>query len=238
MKSVKQWILSFLIIDAAFWLWVGGTCLFDSVECADTWAFGSYFFYLPWSTLLGFLPAAAFFISMILSHALLGAILGVILQKRPLHLLVKICIALVVLIGISVLFGNIERQQEIERETSTHLWKITDSTESSISYQTAQWLNRPDAPNGFELLIDDWQGTQYLENTNETVVKVLCYREGCADEEADGYVTITYAEYVEARNLCLESPLDCPYYSVGSTDLFDVTISPVGIVLMVERYVP
>lgn len=238
MKSIKQWVLSFLLVDLAFWLWVGGTCLFQSVECADTWAFGSYFFYLPWSMLLGFLPSFAFWFLMPLSHALLGAALGFVSQKRRLSWVVTFFIALVVLIGVSVLFGRIDRQQEIERETTTHLWKITNATEDSISYQTAQWLTKPDAPNGFELLLEEGDGTQYLENTNETVVKVLCYREGCAEEEVDGYVTLTYDEYVESRNLCLASPLDCPYYSVGSTDLFDVTLSPVGIVLMVERYLP
>lgn len=238
MKSIKQWILSFLLIDFVFWVWVGSTCLFRSVECADTLAFGSYFFYLPWSALLGFFPSVAFFTAIILSHALLGAILGVVLQKRRLSWVVTICSALVVLIGVSILFGNIYRQQEIERETTMHLWKITNATENFISYNTAQWFTRPEAPNGFELKIEEGEGTQYLENTNETVVKVLCYHEGCADEEVDEYVTITYDEYVVVRDLCLAFPLDCPYYSVGSTDLFDVTLSPVGIVLMVERYLP
>ena len=45
--SVRQWILSFLVVDAAFWLFLVGGCLVNRVECLESFTFGPYLFYLP-----------------------------------------------------------------------------------------------------------------------------------------------------------------------------------------------
>ncbi len=245
-RSVRQWTVSFLVIDAAFWLWVIGTCLFNNLECADTWAFGSYFYYLPFSTInfpwyasvttqTGVVVAS--FLTLVACHAAVGAVIGWLMKDKALSWVKSILISFAIVLIAGFVQGSIATTQEIERETYTQLWSVYEIDESSVTFKVAEWQVDADVNTPF-YVEEEGENWQALENTEQTVVKVLCMSDRCKQEE-DSYEVMTFDEYLAARRACLDAPIDCAYYSIHVTpDLFDVTYNPTGIVLMQERYLP
>jgi len=247
-RSIRQWIISVLMFDAIFWLFfVGSQCVGRAENCGDAMTFGVYLFYLPFSLisfpwlfglqnqiLLNVLSA----ITLIACHTALGALIGWLLRKKSLRWRVTIPLVFLLLVSLILGFERWTSQQEIARETYQQLWVIDDISDSVISYRVADWpaSNAPETP----WTIEDGEISLALQNTDRTVVKVLCFSPDCPSGMVDGHVIMTFEEYKKARAMCqiADNRLNgsCPYYNIGQLDLFDVTVDPLGIKTMVERY--
>lgn len=244
--AIRQWVLSFLAVDAVFWLLVAGTCIFNSVECADFWAFGSYSYYLPFSKIAFPWYTAVWsqhgviiveFLTLISCHALLGAAMGWLVRNRKFNWLQMIVASFGIVLIVAGVFGQISRSEEIERETSTQLWNVYAIDAESATFRVAHWRDDNSAQPPF-FSEEDRETSQALDNTNRTEVQLLCFSDQCS-QDVDGYSVLSFAEFLQARQVCVDAPLDCPYYSLSTTPmLFDVTLNPQGIVLMKEHYLP
>lgn len=111
--SVRQWVLSFLVADVAFWLWLAVGCSLYG-DCLDAFTFGPYLFYFPVVLLLdGFTSVlrgmvdVPFFVMLALItllgvtfHALVGAGFGWLLRERKIRWLVSVPLSLALLWGV------------------------------------------------------------------------------------------------------------------------------------------
>lgn len=237
-----------MAVDLLFWFWVGGTCLFSPEDCIDAFTFGSWIFYQPFSQIpFPWLTAPSnqallnigVFLTFVACHALLGAAIGWLVRGRKLNWPQTIVASFIILILTAVIFTNIEQREEIERETRTQLWSIYEIDETSVAFRKAEWIE--DRTANLPYFIEE-EGTinQTLENTDRTVIKVLCYSDKCQpDVPGEVYTTLSFDAFLAARRACLEAPINCSYYSLAITPmLFEVTINPQGILLMREIYLP
>lgn len=213
--SVRQWVLSFLAVDGLFFLLSVGSCLWRPVDCLEVFTFGPFFFYLPTALLLDALylaiqPLAAlpfwgtitlFLIFGILSHALLGAIIGWLLRNRKVGPVVSFVAAIVALALLTFGFAKQQEREEAARETYVSLWAVEDVSETMISTHDATILGAQ-SPSTFELVVDEGTTTWNLENTSRTEVWLICNAASCDDEAVDGKVRLTFREYVAAHDAC------------------------------------
>lgn len=260
-RSVKQWVISFILIDLAFWILIEVRCFVSPIDCSEMAGFGSYFFYLPWSYILQSLPIPieSFLLSLAIFglfgtiiHGLLGAFLGCLFQRKQVSWITSIAIAFLILVVLAFAFTKWEHEKELARETSTELWAIYDFRSGFLEFSEVKWLTGEEAieaakadgacmieeacaPNGFYIDIEEGRTNWVLRDTEDTeVILIVCPESGCQESEP-----ISFDEYLEAHNLCKEDRLSCPYYNIGNEyELFDVTSNPLGIIKMVERYVP
>lgn len=249
--SVRQWVLSFLVADAAFLVLLLANCAFRPVDCLETFTFAPYLFYLPVVLLIDWLPnvaqplasmpfwgtVAVLFLLGALSHALLGAAIGWLLRGRKVAPIISFVVAVAVVVLMTLGFSAQQAREEAARETATSLWAIERVSKSMISYHDATIVGA-DSPSTFELIVDEGTTTWNLENTGRTEVWLICNVASCEDEAVDGKVWMTFDEYVAVHNACAADPTTCPYYSIGVLDLFEVVHDPNGIVRMVEVYTP
>ncbi len=250
-SSVRQWVLSFVAVDALFFLLLVGNCLWRPVDCLEAFTFGPFMFYLPAVMLLDALPvlfqplASMPFWAMItlmfvlgaLSHALVGAAIGWLLRARTVRPFVSFAAALAVLFLTTAGIVWMQQREEVARETYSNLWAVENVSGSMISYRDAT-VTGLESPSTFELRIDEGTTTLTLDNTDRTKVWLICNVESCTDEAVDGKVQMTFGEYVAVHNACEQDPTTCPYYGIGILDLFEVVHDPRGIVTMVQYYTP
>ncbi len=128
--SIRQWILSFLAVDLLIWLLFLWGCVADADSCWESFSFSPLFMY-PLTTLplvvlpavgtllgsLGVIPTTIIANSVgILSHVLLGALVGFALRKTKIAWFVSIAVAIVVTFGISfgVAYYNFKSEQARE----------------------------------------------------------------------------------------------------------------------------
>lgn len=248
--SVRQWALSFLVMDAVFLAFALGSCVLNPVECLETFTFGPYLFYLPVSLLLDAASPALTWLSTVpfpamvallmalgaSSHALVGGGIGWLLRDRKVSWIVSVIVAIVLTVGISYGLVMEEARKEMQRETTTSLLEIVEPTADAFSYRSVTITG--DTPDTLDVMVDAGEGWQRLENTSRTKVQVICNVEACADVAVNGYVEIGWDAYVAAHNACKADPTTCPYYSIGAFDLFDVMMDPEGVIVMTERYTP
>lgn len=126
--SVRQWVLSFLAVDLIFWLLVGFGCVTDPISCLETWSIGSFFFYFPMIFLpmpsldVGGIALSTFLIPLfgIVSHVLLGLLVGWALRRTKIAQFVSFAVALVVLFGASyaAVFYNFKAEEARESNPS------------------------------------------------------------------------------------------------------------------------
>lgn len=249
--SVRQWILSFLAVDALFLLLLIGNCALRPVDCLETFTFGPFMFYLPVVILLDALPIlfqplasmpfwgmmTMVFVLGALSHALVGAAIGWLLRARTVKPVVSFAAALAVLFLATAGTVWMQQREEVARETYSSLWAVEDVSGSMISYHDATVMGL-ESPSTFELVIDEGTTSLTLDNTDRTKVWLICNAESCTDRSVDGKVQMTFEEYVSVHNACEQDPTTCPYYSIGTLDLFEVVHDPRGIVTMVQYYTP
>jgi hypothetical protein len=247
-SSVRQWILSVLAVDLLFWILIGANCLFDSVSCFENAMFGSWAYYqpfvnipFPWLSPTAITEPALFnsvaLITLVATHAALGCVLGLLFQKKQFTYVLSFVTSLAIIFVLAFGFTRQQMEDEIERETDTQLWSVYEIDEAGVTFKVAEWQDDMDVNTPF-YVEEEGEIWQALENTDQTVVKVLCMSDRCNQEE-DGYDVMTFDEYLAARRACIEAPIDCAYYSIHTTpDLFDVTFNPTGIVIMQERYLP
>lgn len=246
--SIRQWVLSVLAVDAVFWFLVGSTCLFGSENCVDDFTLGGWMFYQPFSNiafpwLLGISDQVMLNLLSVLTlvgcHALLGLVVGWILQDKKIKWALSIGISFVVLIVLAFGMARLQNQQEIARETTTQLWAIDAIDQTSVTFRKAEWIDDTDPSTPFwrEEEGNIWQS---LENTQQTSVQVLCYSDRCQpDVEGEVLTSLSFDQFLAARSACLAGPLTCPYYSLAITPmLFNVTFSNGTIFNMIEVYVP
>ncbi len=250
--SVAQWALSFLVVDAAFWLFLVGGCLVNRVECLETFTFGPYFFYLPIALLLDAVspvipslsaipfPAAVALIGMLgaASHALVGGLIGWLLRARTVSRIVSVAVSITVVLGATYGFVVQQQREEMQRETVTQLLEIVDPAADSFSYREVTETLTPEGPGPVAFATEEGLGWQHLENTSRTKVQLICNSPVCADVAVDGMVEIGWDAYVSAHAACKVDRTTCPYYSIGVYDLFDVMMDPKGILVMTEHYAP
>lgn len=250
--SVARWALSFLAVDAAFWLFLVGGCLVNRVDCVETFTFGPYLFYLPVAVLLDAVttalgqqilwpfPAVVALLGVlgVASHALVGGLIGWLLRMRRVAWTVTVPAALAIVLGVSYVPALLERREEMRRETVTRLLEIVEPTADSFSYHEVTETLTPDGPGPVSFASDEGLGWQHLENTRRTKVQLICNAPSCAEVAVDGYVEIGWDAYVAAHDACRAEPTTCPYYSLGTYDLFDVQMDPDGILVMTEHYSP
>lgn len=138
--SVRQWVLSFLAVDLLFLLLTGWGCVTDASSCFESWSIGAFVFYFPVTILLmPFLGSASmnavsgFLIPAlgIVSHVLLGILVGWPLRKTKVAWVVSAAVALVVLIGSSfaVVYYNYKAEQARESKPPvvTHAETVWDA---------------------------------------------------------------------------------------------------------------
>lgn len=243
--SVKQFAISFLLIDFLVWLLVGGTCAFSYEDCADISVFGPFFYYLPWSQILSsaenipFLsqiesfPVSMTFIILFLSsiHAGMGALLGFLLRKNKVSWKFSIFLSALILIVTAVFFARIFDREELENSTQVQLWEVLDAEPDKITFQVANMIEDDSEPNGFELVAEEGVTTHYYESFEGTEVILI-------DASDTGLKnTISYEEYLEARTVCQAGP--CDYYDIGGIyDLFEVTYNRESVLSMEQVYLP
>ncbi len=110
--SEKQWIFSFLFVDATFWIFIAQSCMTNTVGCFESSNFGIFFFYAPFWLLASTIPdisvihyplstiVGAF--AGILGHMFLGFGIGHFLGKEPVQWRVSLPIALAIVLIIIV----------------------------------------------------------------------------------------------------------------------------------------
>lgn len=261
-NSTKQFALSFLFIDFLFWLFVAGTCVFKTEDCADAGAFGPYFFFQPWSEIIGgFFPpitSYAAYMTLIvvvfsLMHGILGAILGFLLRKNKVGWPVSIVISGAIIFITAFFFTYKTTLREAEETTGTYLWEVTDANDFEITYRDAEWYegdealtqckfhgdcsdDQTDTPGGFYLYADKSSSGTY----NATLLKNAKIILLNPQEPGSQSNPISYKEYVEARKTCQTDIENCAYYGIGGEfELFRVTMNDVdGITRMEEVYLP
>jgi len=115
--SEKQWILSFLLVDALFWVFIAQGCITDAIGCFESGNFGIFFFYAPFWLLASFVPnisAIDYPLSTIvgatagiLGHILIGFSIGHFLRKEPVQWKVSVPISLAIVLIVIVAFYGI-----------------------------------------------------------------------------------------------------------------------------------
>lgn len=145
--SIRQWILSFLAVDLIFWLLFAWGCVSDNMSCWETFSFAPIIMY-PLTTIpllaipplesllgpLGVISSTIVFVAFgVLTHVLLGMLVGWALRKTRIAQFVSFAVALVVLIGgtYAVIYHNF--RAEMARES------------------------RPSAPTSQEITWSDWE---------------------------------------------------------------------------------
>ena len=109
-SSEKQWITSFLLFDALFWVFVIRGCAISSVVCLETASFGSALFYLPfWLLSPDFGSIGGYATGLVtgpliglLCHAFLGFGIGYYLRKKSVRWSVSIPVAFAILFVVFV----------------------------------------------------------------------------------------------------------------------------------------
>lgn len=246
LSSIKQFAISFLIIDLAFWLLVSGTCIFSAEDCVDTATFLPFFFYQPWTYILAstnipfFSQITSYGLLLTLSavilstvHVLTGALLGLLLRKQKVSNPIAILISATILIVTATFFTYQSFEEELEDSTRTQLWEVTNANSGSVEFKETEWIEDKNSPNGFQLVADAGVTTNYYENFDNTEVILL----KSADPSPESAVTVSYAEYLAARAACKAGP--CDYYGIGGEfDLFEVTYNSQEILKMEAKYIP
>lgn len=244
--KIKQWVLSFLLVDLVFWLFILGTCAVSPVDCLESSTFGPYFFYLPWSLIpqLWLQNFTSEWISvlspiplLILIHAVLGIVVSLVWRK-PVRWWVSISFAFIFIFSSAAVFTYVESKNELARETTTQLWAIYDIQDEyikSTKVEMAPCEGDNTCPNGYRLNFDEGYGEWFTDNKNAEVTLIQCPAEGgCAAD----YKT-TFDDYLAIRSQCQEDPLTCTVYGIGGDyDLFNVTFNSKGILHMEQVYLP
>ena len=129
--SIRQWVFSFLAVDLIFWMLFAWGCVTDANSCWESFSFAPIVLY-PLTTfpliavssvqsLLGRLdviPTTIVFVAFgILTHVLLGTLVGWALRKTKISPFVSFAVALVVLIGTTCAVTYYNFQAEMARES-------------------------------------------------------------------------------------------------------------------------
>ncbi len=153
--SVRQWVLSFLAVDALFWLLVAWGCVSDPVSCLETWTIGSYFFYFPAIFIpipdLGAIGGVAtsqylFPLVGIAMHVLFGAFVGWMMRRTKIAWAVSIIVSIVVLFVGSYGAATYNFKAEQARESKPHVPTHEETVWSS-------WAEYGDPAGRFDLRI-------------------------------------------------------------------------------------
>lgn len=115
--SEKQWIISFLLVDALFWIFVAQDCFSDAVGCFESSNFGIFFYYAPFWLIASAIPDISSInyplstiigaITGILGHILLGFGTGHFLRREPVQWKVSVPISFAIVLIVIVAFYGI-----------------------------------------------------------------------------------------------------------------------------------
>ena len=223
-KSLLKWIVSFLIVDLLFWAFMLFVCTSDSMSCFESIIFGIAFFYLSWiwDSFLNNMPWLV--IIGVLSHVVIGALLGWLLRRKQISWIVSIVVALAVVMIPVVISARWQSQKELTRETTTQLWLVSDASRNQIKFNVGQ-------QNGDTYLFETGMGSVNLEayDTSDTSVQLL----RCDDAMNCVSEAVSFSDYLTAKTTCHQDPSTCPYEGLETyPTLFNVTYNPKAILTM------
>lgn len=220
-KSIKIWTIAFLSVDLVFWLYISFSCISDQISCGEIIMFGSYFYYLPFTLIPLAIPAFLW----VTAHGALGVLVGWLLRHHPVRWWLAGIISFVILVGVAYSFSYWQMQQELERETITQLWLVSDASRNQLTFNVGQKLSNDN------YAFEDGLVTLNLEayDTSDTRVSLL----RCDDAMNCTSETVSFSNYLVAKTSCHKDKPSCQYEGLQKyPTLFEVTSNPQAILEM------